>query len=47
MFVERVLPGSVLRVLTEEEMAVYRAPYLEPGPPPTETLPPPRGTGIE
>jgi haloalkane dehalogenase len=30
-FVERVLPGSVLRGLTDEEMAVYRKPYLEPG----------------
>jgi haloalkane dehalogenase len=27
MFVERVLPGSVLRKLTEAEMAVYRRPY--------------------
>ena len=31
VFVERVLPGSVLRSLTEEEMAVYRRPYLEAG----------------
>jgi haloalkane dehalogenase len=31
VFVERVLPGSVLRRLTEEEMAVYRRPYLGPG----------------
>ena len=31
MFVERVLPGSVLRKLTDEEMAVYRAPFAEPG----------------
>jgi haloalkane dehalogenase len=29
MFVERVLPGSVLRKLTEAEMAEYRRPYLE------------------
>jgi haloalkane dehalogenase len=27
MFVEQVLPGSVLRTLSEEEMAVYREPY--------------------
>ena len=27
MFVERVLPGSVLRGLSEAEMAVYRAPF--------------------
>jgi haloalkane dehalogenase len=31
VFVERVLPGSVLRGLTDDEMAVYRRPYLEPG----------------
>ncbi|MAF39910.1 MAG: haloalkane dehalogenase [Chloroflexi bacterium] len=31
IFVERVLPGSVLRGLTEEEMEVYRRPYLEVG----------------
>ncbi|MDP6391078.1 MAG: haloalkane dehalogenase [Alphaproteobacteria bacterium] len=30
-FVERLLPGAVLRGLTEDEMAVYREPYLEPG----------------
>jgi len=31
VFVERVLPGSVLRGLSEPEMAVYRRPYMEPG----------------
>ena len=31
LFIERVLPGSVLRKLTGEEMDVYRRPYLEPG----------------
>ncbi|MBI4562787.1 MAG: haloalkane dehalogenase, partial [Candidatus Rokubacteria bacterium] len=31
VFVERILPASVLRRLTEEEMVVYRRPYLEPG----------------
>ncbi len=31
VFVERILPASVLRQLTEAEMAAYRAPYLEPG----------------
>jgi haloalkane dehalogenase len=30
-FIERILPGSVLRGLTEAEMTVYRRPYLEPG----------------
>jgi haloalkane dehalogenase len=31
VFVERVLPASVLRGLTDDEMAVYRAPYTEAG----------------
>lgn len=31
IFVERVLPGSVLRGLTEAEMTVYRRPFAEPG----------------
>lgn len=31
MFVERILPSSVLRELTEDVMAVYRAPFTEPG----------------
>jgi haloalkane dehalogenase len=31
VFVERILPASVLRTLTPAEMAVYRQPYLEPG----------------
>lgn len=31
IFVERVLPGSVLRGLTEAEMTVYRRPYLAAG----------------
>jgi haloalkane dehalogenase len=31
VFVERVLPGSVLRGLSEAEMAVYRRPFTEPG----------------
>ncbi|WP_425405276.1 haloalkane dehalogenase [Hwanghaeella sp.] len=31
IFVERVLPGSVLRDMSEEEMAVYRRPFAEPG----------------
>jgi haloalkane dehalogenase len=31
VFVERILPLSVLRGLTDEEMAVYRRPYREPG----------------
>jgi haloalkane dehalogenase len=31
VFVERILPGSVLRRLDEEAMRVYRAPWLTPG----------------
>lgn len=31
VFVERVLPGSVLRGLTDEEMAVYRRPFENAG----------------
>ena len=31
IFVEKVLPGSVLRGLTEAEMTVYRRPFLTPG----------------
>ena len=31
VFVERVLPASVIRQLTDEEMAEYRRPFLEPG----------------
>lgn len=31
IFVERILPASVLRRLSEEEMGAYRRPYLEPG----------------
>jgi haloalkane dehalogenase len=31
LFIEGILPSAVLRDLTEEEMNVYRGPYLEPG----------------
>lgn len=31
IFVERVLPGSVLRGLTDDEMAVYRRPFAQAG----------------
>jgi haloalkane dehalogenase len=30
LFVERVLPGSILRQLSEEEMSEYRRPFLNP-----------------
>ena len=29
-FIERVLPGGVLRTLTDEEMTAYRKPFLDP-----------------
>ena len=31
LFIEGILPSAVLRDLTEEEMNVYRRPYLQPG----------------
>ena len=31
VFVERVLPASIMRTLSDEESAVYRRPYLEQG----------------
>jgi len=31
VFIERILPGAVIRKLTEQEMAVYRTPYIEAG----------------
>jgi haloalkane dehalogenase len=31
LFIERILPASVLRALTEEEMTAYRRPFREPG----------------
>ncbi len=30
-FVELILPGSVIRGLSPEEMVVYRRPFMEPG----------------
>lgn len=47
VFVERVLPGSVLRELTDEEMAVYRRPYLNPGEDRRPTLTWPREIPID
>jgi haloalkane dehalogenase len=47
LFVERVLPEGVLRDLSEEEMAVYRAPYLIPGESRRPTLSWPRQLPIE
>ena len=47
VFVERILPGSILRRLTEAEMAAYRAPYAEPGESRRPTLTWPREIPID
>jgi haloalkane dehalogenase len=47
VFVERVLPGSVLRGLTEAEMAVYLKPFANPGEDRRPTLTWPRQIPIE
>lgn len=47
LFVERILPGSILRTLTEEEMAEYRRPFLSPGEPRRPTLTWPRELPID
>lgn len=47
VFVERVLPGSVLRSLDEEEMTVYRRPFAERGEGRRPTLTWPRQIPIE
>lgn len=47
LFVERILPGSVLRDLSDEEMTVYRRPYLEPGEDRRPTLTWPRQIPID
>ena len=47
IFVEKVLPGSVLRGLTEAEMVVYRRPFVELGEDRRPTLTWPRQIPIE
>ncbi|MEK7795204.1 MAG: haloalkane dehalogenase [Candidatus Hydrogenedentota bacterium] len=47
VFVERILPASVLRGLTDAEMAVYRKPYLEEGESRRPTLTWPRQIPID
>lgn len=47
VFVERVLPGSVLRGLTEAELAVYRRPFAKAGEDRRPTLTWPRQIPIE
>ena len=46
-FVETILPGSILRKLSEAEMEVYRRPYLLPGEDRRPTLTWPRQIPIE
>jgi len=47
VFVERILPASVLRKLTDEEIAVYKRPYTEPGESRRPTLTWPREIPID
>ena len=47
LFVEAVLPGSIMRKLSEEEMAEYRRPFLEPGESRRPTLTWPREIPID
>jgi haloalkane dehalogenase len=47
VFVERVLPGSIMRKLSDEEMAEYRRPFVEPGEARRPTLTWPRQIPIE
>jgi haloalkane dehalogenase len=47
LFVERILPGSVLRKLSDAEMDNYRRPYREPGESRRPTLQWPREIPIE
>jgi haloalkane dehalogenase len=47
VFVERVLPGSILRSLTPEEMDEYRRPFLNPGDDRLPTLTWPRQIPID
>ena len=47
MFVERLLPASILRKLTPEEMEVYRKPFAERGEARRPTLTWPREIPIE
>ena len=47
MFIERVLPNSIIRRLSEEEMAAYRKPFARPGEDRRPTLTWPRMIPIE
>lgn len=47
VFVERILPGSVLEPIAENDLDVYRKPYLEPGESRRPTLTWPREIPID
>ncbi len=47
IFVERILPASIIRELTDGEMATYRAPFVEPGESRRPTLTWPRQIPID
>ena len=47
MFIERVLPGSIIRKMTDEEMTVYRKPFVNAGEDRRPTLTWPRQIPIE
>ena len=47
LFMERILPGSIIRDLGQEEMEIYRRPYLEPGESRRPTLSWPREIPID
>lgn len=47
MFIERVLPGSIIRDLSADEMAAYRTPFAEPGEDRRPTLTWPRELPID
>jgi haloalkane dehalogenase len=46
-FIEEILPNAILRKLSDEEMAAYRRPFLEPGEGRRPTLTWPRQIPIE
>ena len=46
-FIEKILPGAILRTLSAEEMAEYRRPFAEPGEGRRPTLTWPRQIPIE
>jgi len=46
-FIEKILPGAILRTLSPEEMAEYRRPFVEPGEGRRPTLTFPREIPIE